>query len=447
MTQQPLSRSVLASYSAVSLPLAAMAMPMAVYLPPFYAAAAGMDLTVVGVIFTLARVWDVITDPLMGMAIDRYETRWGRRKHWVALSIPILLVSVYMVYLPDPDSISPLYLGGWLLLLYIGYTMLGIAHQSWGAELATSYDDRSRLFGWREFFVLAGMTMVLALPAAVDFFGDGAGATKLASMGLFCLILFPLTVLPTLLFVPDKRSVQTPTLDWLQALKVIAANRSLWRLLIADFAINFGTTISGTLYIFVATYVFELPKHASIALLFYFLAGFFAMPLWLKLAYAWGKDLTLRIALAYGVAMKLALFLVAEPGSVAIFWGYTILYGIAFGAGPTLLRSMMADITDVDQLQTGRQRAGLFFALLTTTNKVGSAVAVSVAFIVIDAVFGFSPGGQNSAFAIDGLLATYCFLTIAGLVAAFVPLIGYPLNKAEHAKIRSELEATLARSA
>ena len=438
---KPLSKKVLASYSAVSLPLAAMAMPMAVYLPPFYAEADGLDLTTVGLIFTLARIWDVVTDPLMGMAIDKYETRWGRRKHWVAISIPILLISVYMVYLPDPASITPLYLGGWLLLLYIGYTMLGIAHQSWGAELTATYDDRSRIFGWREFFVIAGMALVLALPAGVDFFGDGSSSTKLLSMGMFCLILFPVTVLPTLLFVPDKRSTQNATTDWVQALKIIAGNRTLWRLLIVDFAFNFGTTVSATLFIFMASYVFELPNHASFALLLYFLASFFAMPLWLKLAYAKGKDFTLRVAIAYAVFMKFLLFVLAEPGSVLIFWGYTILYGTAFGAGPTLLRSMMADITDVDQVQTGRQRAGLFFALLTTTNKVGSAVAVSVAFIIIGAVFGFEPRGDNSQAAIDGLLATYCFLSAVGFFLAFFPLLNYPLNRDEHAKVRAQLEA------
>lgn len=435
-----LTKKVLASYSAVSLPLAAMAMPMAVYLPPFYAEADALDLTTVGLIFTLARIWDVITDPLMGMAIDKFESRWGRRKHWVAISIPILLISVYMVYLPDPADITPLYLGGWLLLLYVGYTMLGIAHQSWGADLTTTYDDRSRIFGWREFFVIAGMTLVLALPAGVDFLGDGDSRTKLLSMGMFCLILFPVTVLPTLLFVPDKRSTQTATTDWFQALKIIAGNRTLWRLLIVDFAFNFGTTASATLYIFMASYVFELPSHASFALLLYFLSSFFAMPLWLKLAYSLGKDLTLRIALAYAVLMKFLLFVLAEPGSVAVFWGYTILYGTAFGAGPTLLRSMMADVTDVDQVQTGRQRAGLFFALLTTTNKVGSAIAVSIAFIVIDAVYGFVPGGTNSEAAVDGLLATYCFLSAIGFFLAFFPLMKYPLDKEEHAKVRAQLE-------
>ena len=416
-----------------------MAMPMAVYLPPFYAEAEGMDLTTVGVIFTIARIWDVITDPLMGLAIDKYETRWGRRKHWVAIAIPLLLLAVYMVFLPDPASISTLYLTGWLLLLYLGYTMLGIAHQSWGAELTTTYDDRSRIFGWREFFVLAGMIMVLALPAGVDFFGDGSSGTKLASMGWFCLILFPLTALPTLLFVPDKNSSHNAMVDWLQALKIIAKNRTLWRLLLADFAINFGTTASGTLYIFMASYVFELPQHASIALLLYFLSAFVAMPLWLKLAYQQGKDLTLRIALVYGVIVKLLLFFVAEPGSVLIFWTYTLLYGIAFGAGPTLLRSMMADITDVDELDTGRQRAGLFFALLTTTNKVGSAMAVSIAFIIIDNVFGFAPGTDNTTAAVNGLLATYCFLSAAGLMLAFFPMVRYPLNKTKHAEIRQAL--------
>ena len=198
-----LSNRVLASYSGVSIPMAAMGMPIAVYLPQFYAQGMGLDLITVGMVFTVARFWDVITDPLMGLAIDRFDTRWGRRKHWIAISIPILMVSVWMVFMPDPDSVSGLYLGFWMIMLYIGYTMLAIAHQSWGAELAVSYDDRSRLFGWREIFIIGGMTAVLAIPAGVELIGSGEHALKVASMGWFCLILFPITLLPTLMFVPD----------------------------------------------------------------------------------------------------------------------------------------------------------------------------------------------------------------------------------------------------
>ena len=436
-----LTRKVLAAYAGISVPQAAMGMPIAVYLPVFYAEGMGLSLITVGLVFTLVRVWDVVTDPIMGLAIDRYETRWGRRKHWIAISIPILMVSVWMVFLPNPDHVSGLYLGFWMILLYIGYTMLAIAHQSWGAELAVSYDDRSRLFGWREVFVIGGMTAVLAIPAAVEMLGDGNHATKVASMGLFCLVLFPITMIPTLLWVPDRGAAAKMSVDWREAIRVVLNNRTMWRLLLADLAQGFGTSASGALYILTATYVFELREHASIALLFYFLASFVAMPLWLRLAYRVGKDQTLKIALIYGVILNVALIFLAEPGNAVILWGFTISYGVAFGAAPTLLRSMMADLTDEDELATGNKRAGLFFALLTTTNKLGSAVAVGVCFTVLEVLFQFVPGPGNSAEAIDGLLLTYCLGTALGLLIACLPMIGYPLSREKHEAIREQLAA------
>ena len=77
------------------------------------------------------------------------------------------MLAVWMVFIPDEESVTAGYLAMWLLLLYVGYTMAMIAHQSWGAELAQSYDERSRLFGWREIFVLAGMMLVLPRMRAV----------------------------------------------------------------------------------------------------------------------------------------------------------------------------------------------------------------------------------------------------------------------------------------
>ncbi|MAI16982.1 MAG: MFS transporter, partial [Gammaproteobacteria bacterium] len=117
-----ISKPILGSYAAVALPAGAMAMPIAVYLPPLYGESLGLSLATVGLVFTLARIWDVITDPIMGVAIDKYGSRWGQYKHWIAVAIPILMLAVYMVFLPSEDSASALYLGGWLLVLYVGYT-------------------------------------------------------------------------------------------------------------------------------------------------------------------------------------------------------------------------------------------------------------------------------------------------------------------------------------
>ncbi len=436
-----LSPRMLAAYSGLAIPMAALGMPIAVYLPPFYSDGLGLSLATVGAVFTLARVWDVVTDPVMGLVIDRFDSRWGRRKHWIALSIPILLISVWAVFMPDPEQVSGAYLLFWMLALYVGYTMLAIAHQSWGAELAVSYDDRSRLFGWREIFVVGGMTAVLAMPALLETGGLTDQGDKVASMGWFCLVLFPLTVLPTLLYVPDTRRASVTRIPWREATRLLVKNNLLWRLLAADLTSGFGTSVAGSLYIFVASYAFGLPEQASLALLFYFLSGFLAMPLWLKLAYRVGKDTALKIALGYGGTLMLAVVLLARPGDLVLLWAFTILYGVAFGAAPTLLRSMMADLTDEDELRSGQKRSGLFFALLTTTNKLGGALAVGVSYTFLEEVVGFVPGPDNSESAIWGLLLTFALGTALGLLGAYLALIRYPLTRERHAEIRRALES------
>ena len=131
----------------------------------------------------------------------------------------------------------------------------------------------------------------------------------------------------------------------------------------------------------------------------------------------------------------------AEEYSVVVLWSYTILFGAGFGAPPTLVRSMMADVVDEDELKYGQSRPALFFALLTTTNKLGAALAVGASFTVLEVVIGFVPGGDNSQDVLDGLLLTYTLGAIIGLIAAWLPLIKYPLTKAVHLGIRQKLEA------
>jgi Na+/melibiose symporter-like transporter len=118
-----------------------------------------------------------------------------------------------------------------------------------------------------------------------------------------------------------------------------------------------------------------------------------------------------------------------------------VLYGLAFGAAPTLLRSMMADLTDDDELRSGLKRSGLFFALLTTTNKVGGALSVGVTYAILEDLVGFQPGAANTPAVLDGLLWTYVLGTSVGLLAAYAALIGYPLTRSRHEQIRAELDA------
>ena len=83
---------------------------------------------------------------------------------------------------------------------------------------------------------------------------------------------------------------------------------------------------------------------------------------------------------------------------------------------------------------------GFLFALLTTTNKLGAALAVGISFAILEKVVGFAPGPDNSQAALDGLLWVYVLGTGLGLLAAYVALIGYPLTRARHDEIRAELD-------
>ena len=159
----------------------------------------------------------------------------------------------------------------------------------------------------------------------------------------------------------------------------------------------------------------------------------------MKLAYKVGKDNALKIALIYAVSLNLIVIPLAGPGNIIVLWLFTITYGVAYGAAPTLLRSMIADLTDEDELKTGEKRSGLFFALYTTTGILGGALGVGLSFGILDLVFNFQPGTVNSAAALDGLLYTYTLGFALPMFVAYIAMIKYPLTKQKHEEIVEKL--------
>ena len=127
----------------------------------------GFGAAAVGFIFFLAKIIDMIAAPMWGVFMDSYSTRWGRRRPWLALSVPILVLAILMVYNP-PESVSALYLFGWLALLYIGWDAWTISHTSWALELSRDYDRRSRITGLLQVMVMIGGIMISLVPAIME---------------------------------------------------------------------------------------------------------------------------------------------------------------------------------------------------------------------------------------------------------------------------------------
>jgi Na+/melibiose symporter-like transporter len=437
--EAPLSRWTLLAFALPAAPISAMGLPLVVHLPPFYAGTLGLGLTVVGSIFMLARFWDVFTDPVLGILSDRFETRWGRRRHWIVLSVPIMLLSVFMIFMPQGE-VSATYLVFWLFVLYVGWTLLTISHISWGAELTSDYFQRSRVQGMREVLLILGMVFVLVLPIfMVKMFPENAERVGVASMGWFVLILLPIAVGVAVWRVPEKPSPRPEHVPFREAVSVLVNNRPLRFVLAADLISGVSGGIVASLFLFLAHDAFKLTQSQSYQMLLaYFLSGVAFIPLMLFISRKLGKHKTAALSALFN-AVSVPLILLVPEGNVEAALAVWILCGVNMAAGPFLFRSIMADVADHDAVLTRQTRTGLFYSLLTSTNKVGAALAIGLSYLMLD-VIGFVPKGVNTEAAIDGLRMVYVWPAVVISAIVAVILWYFPLDEAQQKANRDILD-------
>jgi len=113
----PLSRLLMIFYGFPHLTHAIVALPLALFIPSYYADELALPMASVGLAIAASRLLDIISDPIVGILSDRMQTRWGRRKPWLGFGTPLLILSAWMVFVPG-ESISVTYLFGWISLLY-----------------------------------------------------------------------------------------------------------------------------------------------------------------------------------------------------------------------------------------------------------------------------------------------------------------------------------------
>ena len=436
-----LTTPILMAYGGLAIPLAALGLPLVVYLPPFYAGPVGLGVGTVGIIFMIARFWDIFTDPIMGMIVDRYPSRWGKRKHWIAIGVPVLLIASWYIFFPG-DNQPPIYLGFWLFILYLAFTFVGLTQQAWGVDISKSYNDRSKVYGWREMGSIFGMMSVLALPAILE--SSGANFTEMVGgMGYFFIFALPITALFGLLIIPDDKKSEGTSFPKISDIPLLLkGNRPLQRTLGIEFLCSSASSISGATYIYLARYVFDIGDISSRIVFLYFLAGLLIMPLWMKLSYFIGKSKTLLVSTLLCSFTLSAYIFIDTIDALPILIVLTILYGIGYGAPFTLTRALMADIVDADELRSKNKRPGLFYSILTTFSKIGAAIAVGAVYSYLD-WSGFKPGEVASDEVKGIILFVFAVLPMFLYFCASLLCIGYELTSEKHEKIQKELEARI----
>ncbi len=441
MPLEKLSWTTLLAYGALGLPLAALNLPLYIYLPAFYASDIGLGLGAVGFVLFLARLLDTVTDPLIGELSDRFKTRYGRRRPWVVAACPLLIIATFMLFVPAP-GVGAAYLFLWTSLAYLAWTMMILPLTAWGAELSGDYYERSKITATREAFVVIGILLAAALPTMLGLNAETEQGSVLKTLAWSMSLLLPAALLALLFFVPEPPAAATANkISFKDGLRFAWQNRPFLRLVTAFFLNGIANGLPATLFLLFVGNVLKAGEMAGPLLLLYFVAGIIGIPLWLKISTIVGKHRAWAMAMIWASLMFVWVPFLGE-GDIWPFVLICCLSGLSLGADMALPASIQADVVDLDWLESGQQRTGLFFAAWSMATKLSLAFAIVICFPTLD-VIGFSAGGDNSDGALFGLAALYGLLPVIIKLGASILIWNFPIGAAEQADIRAGLAARL----
>ena len=438
------------SFTALNFPTSAAGMPMFIFILPFYADDLGLGLSIVGIIFFLGRFTDILTDPVMGVLIDKFPSKWGKHKLWVFLSAPVFMVATYLIFLPMTDQPTGLYFFGSLFLIYSAFTLSSITQLSWASFLAPDYDDRTKLLTLRELMALLGMFSVIAIPAFVEI-NDPSLQAKVNAIGIFILLVIPLITFNALKNVPD--SVQSTSIETLtnpfKDFKGLFKNKMLNKIVIAAVLIAFCMSLNGALYLIWMEVVIELPEYSSRLMLAYYIVSVLGLTLWRYLGIKTSKHFAAGISCIYAIVVLTFGFIgywfikdLADLPKLFAVGSFIVLYGFAFSGPLPLINAIVADISDKLNLDVGENISGTVFSYLTTLTKVGFALAAVIPYLVLEMLWGFdiSIGIENSNSSKMAIFYIYTFVPIISYSIAAYLLFSHSLSREEHARIKANLQ-------
>lgn len=430
----------LALFSLPAAPLFALALPLTIFLPPYYATHLGLPLATVSAVFVAARAFDLFIDPVIGGWEDRTQSRFGRRRLWMAVSAPVLMAFTWFCF----DGIWPQAPAALALIgvfgLYAAYAAMLIAHLSWAGELRPHYHGRTESLGALQVTGLFGQVSMLMLAAFVVQSGLGDDGAAVRVMGWCIFAAIPLTLAICLLSTRETQLPPQPHLGFRAALRAILDNVNLRQVLWPDLLTGVAQGVQSGLFLFYFQHVLQFWKESQTLLAIYFVAGLIGAPLWIWLGRRIGKHRALQIA-CLAATLVAALLPILPRGNFLVVAPLMALGGLPTAAPGILLRAMMADVVDEDELATRARRTGLFFGLLLTTNKIG-LVAGPLTYVFLDiAGFNALAHAANSAAALTTLTLLFIALPLALFGWAALSLKSYKLDEARQAATRAAIDA------
>lgn len=382
-------------YAFLAMPLAVLGLPLYMYLPAFYAQEMALGVGIVGAVLLVTRVIDMLLDPLIGRAADRY----GAHHAFIYGGSAAMLGGFWALSHPIAES-GIGWLGLFSLVVYVGWSSVTVPYYALSAYIGRSSLENTTLASHREFFSMLGVLGALSIP-----YMWGVADHPRQSLGLLSVVLAVLVPLCVMFFgltVPKKSapiiSMVAVSRNFYTTLK---ANKALYTSFLLNHTAN---ALPATLFLFYLTHVMGAAHMAGALLLVYFIFGMAGLPLWVKLSHRVGKTRAWSASIMMAVA---AFSVVPFLGSADVVWFalVTMITGLSLGADMALPASIQTDCA-----QEGLDHSGFMFGIWAMLTKMALALAVGVGFGLL-ALGGFEPDAPTQS-ALHVLILTYAGVPI-----------------------------------
>ena len=422
----------------------------------------GMSPVMWGLIFFLPKLIDAVTDPLMGYISDRTQSRWGKRRPYIFIGAVIAGLSyIAMWQLSEDNSLlfNFWYFLLWNIIFFLGMTIFSVPYVAMGYEMSSDYHERTRLMavaqwiGQWAWVIAPWFWIVLYDPNWFESATEGARTLSIW-VGLICM---GLAIVPAVLCRSDDNaheekeaigSLSDTFRDLWRGVLITLANKPFQKVCIATFCIfNAFNTVAGFAFFIIVYYMNQGdPVQAgNWPALFGSVSAictcFLVIPIINWMAQKFGKLKTFTITQTLSLAGYSMFWWSFSPENPYLMFVPIPLYVFGIGGLFTLMMSMTADICDMDELETGERREGLFGAIYWWMVKFGAAFAGLLSGLILASV-GFDQSITiQSDSTLAGLRAAFILVPVTGTIIGILVMRSYELDESSVNEIRAQLDA------
>jgi oligogalacturonide transporter len=401
----------------------------------------------IAVVIPVSKIWDAVSDPLMGRISDNTRTKWGRRRPYFILGVPFIFLSFFLLWF-SPNFPSQTMRAIFALTAYIFFstvnTMVMVPYQAMMPELTDDYNERSSLAGIRIGFSLGASLLCAIIPKIIwESFADvrvGYMVMAVVFGAFFALpyigTFFKTKERPEYMNEPKRKGNIFKEL--FETMKVKSFRKLVYMYLCSFLALDVITT----LFIFFMTYYLGRNDMAQYVLGILILVEICSIPLAVLIAKKTSKKFSFALGCVLWAIFALSTLLITPEMNIAFMFGISVLMGVSLAMPVVMVFSIFSDVTDVGELYFQKRAEGRFSGVQTLIRKACSAGAIALVMTGLGWA-GFKEG-ENMVQPESAILTIRLILAI---VPAILLVIGayiaktMPLDNKIYKKLRKYLDS------